>query len=70
MNPHDPANGVRAYLDQLDGSVVRVRTVSGGVYEGTLQCLMSGNVVFVGQPGAAPCIRIDVVESVQLLQRR
>ncbi len=69
MDPVDPAlAGVRAYLDHLDGCEVVVRTLSGAEYSGPLSCLLSGNVVFVGPSGAAPCIRIDAVESVMLLR--
>ncbi|MCC2334283.1 hypothetical protein [Cellulomonas wangsupingiae] len=68
MDPVDPAlAGVRAYLSHLDGCEVAVRTSSGGEYAGPLSCLLSGNVIFVGPSGAAPCIRIDTVESVLLL---
>lgn len=69
MVPVDPVlAGIRSYLDHLDGCEVRVRTLSGGEYTGTLSCLLSGNVVFVGPPGAAPCVRVDTIESVTLLR--
>lgn len=72
MAPVDPVldpvlAGIRSYLDHLDGCEVRVRTLSGWEYTGTLSCLLSGNVVFVGPPGTAPCVRVDTIESVALL---
>ena len=68
MEQLDPAlAGVRAYLGHLDGCEVVVRTLSGAEYVGPLSCLLSGNVVFVGPSGAAPCIRVDTIESVLLL---
>lgn len=69
MEPVDPVlAGVRAYLSHLDGCEVTVRTTSGGQYSGPLSCLLSGNVIFVGPSGAAPCIRVDTVESVLLVR--
>lgn len=68
MDAVDPAlAGIRAYLSHLDGCEVAVRTTSGAEYVGPLSCLLSGNVVFVGPSGGAPCIRLDTVESVLLL---